>query len=116
MTTEADGPQFARTFVRRRKGWDHRMHLMAAMASDAVVTAQVERLQHQFFTCSLFLLGLSFAGACDDSAQRGRAVGLPTCMPGAAMTVMHGSWCCREFAVIISCSRISPFASTVMQR
>lgn len=41
MTTEADGPQFVRTFVRRRKGWDHHMQLLAAVALDTVVTAQV---------------------------------------------------------------------------
>lgn len=40
-TTEADGPQFARTFVLRRKGWDHHMELLAGVGSDAAITAQV---------------------------------------------------------------------------
>jgi hypothetical protein len=40
-TTEANGPQFARTFVLRRKGWDHHMELLAGVGSDAAITAQV---------------------------------------------------------------------------
>jgi hypothetical protein len=40
-TTEANGPQFARTFVLRRKGWDHHMELLAGIGSDAAITAQV---------------------------------------------------------------------------
>lgn len=55
MTSVNDGPRFARTFALRRRGWDHHMHLQAAMGSEVVLTAQVSGGKSRYILASMHL-------------------------------------------------------------
>ncbi len=40
MAPGSEGPRFSRTYILRRRGWDHYLEFQASVGSDALVTAQ----------------------------------------------------------------------------